>query len=166
MKLEIESAANFLIHLINLAKKDKYEIDAFKLLDLNLNIQGVLCKKFERTWSYEEPWLGTNHRALRINENLDGRLLEASLLSDIPPEEVHSRLPKDMIIWVDPGLVKICINSFYWFDLYDLAKDLKSWTPTPPELKKQYKEDFDEMFLRHICNNCCGSDDNCTHDGI
>ena len=164
MKLEIESAANFLTHLINLAETDKFEIDAFKLHHLNLNLQDILTRKYSWAWSYENPWVGSDYRAVRINENLDPRIVEASLVSDIPLEEIQSRLPSDLIIWIDPGLVKCRILDFYWFDLYDLTTDSKSWTNTPVILKKQYKEDFDNVFRKSCCN--CDDDNNCIHDCI
>ena len=165
MKLEIESVANFLTHLINLAEKDKFEIDAFKLHNFNINLQDILTKKYSDAWSYGNPWVGSDFRALRINENLDPRIVEASLVSDIPIEEIQSRLPSDLIIWIDPGLVKCRIVDFYWFDLYDIATDSKPWTSTPVTLKKQYKGNFDEVFRKSCCN-CDDDDNNCIHDCI
>lgn len=156
MKLEIESIVNFITHLINLSKKVEYDIDGYKLYEFSKNLEDVLTENYNIKWDYSDPWNGSNGRILRINEILDYRIINASLLTNIPPEEVHKRLPIDLIIWVDPGLVTYRIFDFY-FELFDIVKDKSSWVPAVGNEKR--KQDLRK-------NSFCDCKFDCHHDCI
>ena len=148
MKLEIESAANFITHLANIARNDD-DIDGYKLHKFNLKLQDVMTEKYSKTWNEDDPWYGSGRRIIRTldekSELARGHsvILEAALQSKICPDEIYSRMPFELTIWINPGLVTYRIFDFY-FDLYDGSKDEKSWTPkTPIYRSPNDKEDFD-----------------------
>ena len=148
MKLEIESAANFITHLANIARNDD-EIDGYKLYRFNLKLQDVMTEKYSITWNENNPWDGSGRRIIRtLDEKSEfargySVILEAALKSEICPDEILSRMPLELTIWIDPGLVTYRIFEFY-FDLYDCSKDEKSWTPeTAIYRSPNDKEDFD-----------------------
>ena len=161
MKLEIESAANFITHLTNIARDNNdNEIDGYKLHQFNLSLQNVMTEKYSHRWNEYNPWDGSGCRIIRTLDEISelrrdhSVILEAALRCEICPDEILSRLPLELTMWINPGLVTYRIFDYY-FDLYDWAKDNKSWTPqTPIYRTPNDAEDFDySMFENTIRTN-------------
>lgn len=168
MKLEIESAANFITHLANIARVDDDEIDGFKLHQFNLKLQDVMTKKYSSRWNEYDPWDGSGRRIIRTldekSELARGHsvILEAALQSEICPDAIQSRMPLELTMWINPGLVTYRIFDFY-FDLYDWTKDGKSWTPKVPIYRSPNDKD-DEDYSRY--ENSIRTNDENNHDCI
>ena len=152
MKLEIESAANFITHLVNIARNDD-EIDGYKLHLFNTKLQDVMTEKYASSWREYDPWYDSGRRIIRMLEEkmgiATGRsvILEAALQSEICPDAIHSRMPLELTMWIDPGLVTYRIFDFY-FDLYDWTKDAKAWTPKAPIYRTPNDKD-DEDYSQY-----------------
>ena len=55
--LEVQSTANFLIHLMNLnSSQDENEIDSQNLNLLNIKLQEVMCEKYGSCWREGDYW--------------------------------------------------------------------------------------------------------------
>ena len=128
--------SNFMTHLLNLADNDENIIDGYKLLAFNNNLEKILIEKYADIWNPNRSLRYSNRRKIIINpETLDSAIKEASILSNISPKFVHSQLPKEVTIWVDPGEVSFRIFTDIRY-LYQADRDNEAWKPRPRILKK------------------------------
>ena len=94
-----------------------------------------MTKKYVDIWIPNQPLRYSNHRNIIINcESLDVKIKEASILSNINPELVHLRMPKELTIWIDPGEVSFRIFTDIHY-LYQADRDREAWKPRPRILK-------------------------------
>lgn len=99
MKLELQSASNFLVHLIRLGRANLSEsqLDRFRQA-----IVEVLRRRYRDHWFPERPYKGSGYRCIRINGRLDPCMVQAGESSGISPELIHATFPSELTMWIDP----------------------------------------------------------------
>ena len=140
--LEVQSTANFLIHLMNLnSSQDENEIDSQNLNLLNIKLQEVMCEKYGSCWREGDYWYGSGRRIIRVLEENFGPytlghtiIYDAAIRSGLSPNLVISKLPYELTMWINPGIVTARIMDSY-FELFDCCKDDKAWTPCLPSFR-------------------------------
>lgn len=101
MRLEVESAANFLAHLCRCSQD--YTFSEKKLSKFIHHAVEILKCQYREHWFPEEPFKSSGYRCLRHNrQGLDARLVQAAKLSKLNPERIHKSLPSEVTVWVDP----------------------------------------------------------------
>lgn len=108
MKLELQSAANFFIHLIMLGRRS---INPSQLEKLRLSLVDVLRRRYRHHWFPEKPFKGSGYRCIRINGKMDSVISQACDTCDLSPHLVHSALPSELTMWIDPQEVSYRIGE-------------------------------------------------------
>ena len=137
MKLELLSAANFLTHLVRLAKRGVHEKTLAKFRE---NLIQVLRRRYRDHWFPEKPFKGSGYRCIRINGRMDPVIGCAGDKSKLSSTFLHSTFPSELTMWIDPLEVSyrigengsICV-------LYEYSEGGREWMPA---------------FLRNNNNNC------------
>ena len=109
MKLEIESAVNFVIHLVRLSSRKK--VSEQKLKKFSVCLQNILQRRYEFHWFPERPFKGSGFRAIRIFHCMDPVLKQAGEQCGISPKFLTASLPLELTIWIDPQEVSYRIGS-------------------------------------------------------
>ena len=100
MKVEVKSAANFLIHMIKLSNN---AMSARKLKKLRHVLIKDLQKRFEYNWFPNQPYKLSEFRCIRIKATkLDPMITHAAIKCSLNPSTILSLLPKTLSIWIDP----------------------------------------------------------------
>ena len=97
MRLEVMSAANFLVHLMgnNLKMKDK---ERFRK-----SLISVLCRRYRDHWLPDKPNKGCGFRAIRIRKGyFDGCVGQACAEAHISTACVRKALPPNILLYIDP----------------------------------------------------------------
>jgi len=131
MKLELQSAANFLVHLI----RRKHTGSDAQLEKFRVAIVEVLRRRYRDHWFPEKPCKGSGYRCIRINGRIDPIIAQAAEIVGMPANTIHSTFPSELTMWIDPLEVSyrigengsICI-------LYEYKENGSShapWRPAP-----------------------------------
>lgn len=129
MKLEVQSAANFLVHLVRLARRNVTE---FQLSKFNEALIDVLRRRYSDHWFPERPFKGSGYRCIRINGMMDSLIGMAGESVGLSSKFLHSIFPSELTLWIDPKEVSyrigengsICV-------LYEHAEGVTDpWRPT------------------------------------
>lgn len=139
MKIEIESATNFLVDLVKTAAtKDAKKLTEGQLLQFRKLIVECLTSHYHDHWHPEEPVKGSGYRCIRINGKVDPVIVRAGHLMGLAAQFLHRLFPSDFTMWVDPHEVSyrigengsICV-------LYENEKAKRRPSPpnTPPNKK-------------------------------
>jgi protein Tob/BTG len=107
MRLEITSAANFLVHLMgdNLKMKDK---ERFRK-----SLIQVLHRRYRDHWMPDRPIKGSGFRVIRIREGyFDMCLGRACAEAYIPTANVRKALPPNIMLYIDPFEVTYRLGDF------------------------------------------------------
>ena len=99
MKLELQSAAYFLVHLIKLGRRNINEVQLEKF---GLALVEVLRRRYHDHWFPEKPFKGSGYRCIRINGKMDPVIAQAGESCGLSAALVHSTFPSELTIWVDP----------------------------------------------------------------
>ncbi len=99
MKLELQSAANFLVHLIKLGRRN---LNENQLEKFRLALVEVLRRRYRDHWFPEKPFKGSGYRCIRINGKMDPVIAQAGESCGLPPQLVHSTFPSELTMWIDP----------------------------------------------------------------
>ena len=99
MKLELQSAANFLTHLVKLGR---HNINEDVLEKFRLALVEVLRRRYRDHWFPEKPFKGSGYRTIRISGKMDPVVAQAGASCGLSAEIVHSTFPSELTIWVDP----------------------------------------------------------------
>ena len=128
MKLEIESAVNFLTHLMRLSSKKK--ISEQKLNRFSVCLQNILENRYKFHWYPERPFKGSGYRAIRIFHRMDPIIKQAGEQCGISPKLLTELLPLEMTIWIDPQEVSYRFGSDSSIHLiYEYKEGIKKpWT--------------------------------------
>jgi hypothetical protein len=99
MKLELQSASNFLVHLVRLGRANLSEpqLDRFK----NAVVE-VLRRRYRDHWFPEKPYKGSGYRCIRINGKLDPVIVQAGESCGLSPQLIRSTFPSELTMWIDP----------------------------------------------------------------
>ena len=139
MSLEIQSAVNFIVHLVRISKHNN--INEYHLKKFNTALVEHLQQRFHDHWNPEHPFRGSGYRCIRINKTLDMNIRLAGESVGLSLDILYCSLPKDLIIWIDPKEVSFRIKETgRTCIIYD--NDLHSWQPTTTKKKKTVKSVF------------------------
>lgn len=98
MKLELQSAANFLVHLI----RRKHTGSDVQLEKFKVAIVEVLRRRYRDHWFPEKPCKGSGYRCIRINGRLDPIIAQAAEIVGMPANTIHQTFPSELTMWIDP----------------------------------------------------------------
>ena len=104
MKLELQLAANFLVHQIRLGRLrlSNAAIGEQQLEKFKDAVVEVLRRKYRDHWFPEKPIKGNGYRCIRINGKLDPLIAQAAETSGLAPNLIHHTLPSELTMWIDP----------------------------------------------------------------
>jgi protein Tob/BTG len=100
MKLELQSASNFLVHLIRLSSRaaiSETQLDKFRL-----SLVEVLRRRYRDHWFPEKPFKGSGYRCIRINGRMDPVIAQAGEACGLSPQTIHATFPSELTMWIDP----------------------------------------------------------------
>merc|ERR1712045_352256 len=100
MKLELQSASNFLVHLIRLSSRSN--ISETQLEKFNVSLVEVLRRRYRDHWFPEKPFKGSGYRCIRINGRMDPVIGQAGEACGLSPQLIHSTFPSELTMWIDP----------------------------------------------------------------
>jgi len=133
MRIEIKSAANFLVDLLKLNSSGLTEDQLEKFKE---NVSKILMRHYADHWFPDRPFKGSGYRCIRINGNLDPLIARAGFMMGLASCFLRSLFPSELTMWVDPCEVayrigengSICV-------LYEELPPPK--TPSPPPQQQQ-----------------------------
>lgn len=99
MKLELQSAANFLVHLIRLGRRN---ISENQLDDFREAVVDTLRRRYRDHWFPEKPFKGSGYRCIRINGHMDPVVAQAAESCGLSAATIHKTFPSELTMWVDP----------------------------------------------------------------
>ena len=99
MKFELQSASNFMVHLIKLGRRN---INEKQLEKFRLALVEVLRRRYRDHWFPEKPFKGSGYRCIRINGKMDPVIAQAGESCGLSAELVHSTFPSELTMWIDP----------------------------------------------------------------
>ena len=121
MKLELQSVANFLTHLLT-EVLTKEEQDRFQAA-----CEDFLTRRFQSSWDPEKPWRGSGYRALRLNafefEPVISQICLMSHLSIAPVQRALGKFP--CVLFTDPLDVSYKMEDGPLISLY--SKGDQAW---------------------------------------
>ena len=141
MRIEIKSAADFLVDLLRLNSSGLTDEQLVKFKE---NVCHILMRHYADHWFPDRPFKGSGYRCIRINGNLDPLIARAGFMMGLASCFLRSLFPSELTMWVDPQEVayrigengSICV-------LYEELPPPKTPSPPPqrasPELKTPIK---------------------------
>lgn len=99
MKLELQSASNFLVHLIRLARQNVGEAQLAKFRDCLID---VFRRRYRDHWFPEKPFKGSGYRCIRINGKMDPMIGQAGEACGLSSTFLHRIFPSELTMWIDP----------------------------------------------------------------
>jgi len=98
MKHELHSAANFIVHILRLAKRGVSEA---KLLKFQKCLINEMRKRYRDHWFPEKPLKGSGYRTIRFNGKLDPMISRAGEACGLSETFLLEAFPIFML-WIDP----------------------------------------------------------------
>lgn len=127
MRMELLSAANFLVHLVRLANKGVSEP---QLTHFQENIIKVLTTRYIDHWFPNQPFHGSGFRCIRINQRLDPIIVEAGEATGLTVKFLKQILPTELALWIDPKEVSYRIGeNGSTCVLYECQEGMTEWIP-------------------------------------
>lgn len=108
MKLELESAAFFLVHILQSSRHLLYKSELKKFYH---SFKNIMQKKIRNLWFPENPLKGSNFRCIRINDKIDPVIEESCKASCIPTSLFRMVFPLGLILWINPKEVSYRIGE-------------------------------------------------------
>jgi len=96
--LELQSAANFLVHLI----RRKHTGSDVQLEKFRVAIVEVLRRRYRDHWFPDKPCKGSGYRCIRINGRVDPIIAQAAEIVGMPANTIHQTFPSELTMWIDP----------------------------------------------------------------
>ena len=126
MKLEVESTANFFVHLLRVAECNIKESSLQKFHDYLIK---DLFHLYSPHWCSENPIKGSYYRIIGINSSgTDEILLRAAKKAHISSCTLNDNLPH-LILWINPFEVSYRMGETT-FILYEYKDEkTKAWEP-------------------------------------
>jgi protein Tob/BTG len=100
MKLELQSASNFLVHLVRLSSRSS--ISDEKLTKFQSSLVEILRRRYRDHWFPEKPFKGSGYRCIRINGRMDPVIAQAGAVCGLDPQVIHNTFPSELTMWIDP----------------------------------------------------------------
>jgi protein Tob/BTG len=108
MRLEIVSAADFLVHLLRLqaGQLSDRQLEMFKS-----SLMEVLRHRYRDHWFPDRPNRGSGYRCIRINGKMDPVIAQAGANVGLLPTVLHTLFPSELTMWIDPSEVSYRIGE-------------------------------------------------------
>jgi len=110
MRVEVTSAANFLVRLLRLNKESAVVSDQ-QLEIYRAALIETLRIRYQEHWFPEKPCKGSGYRCIRINGKIDPVLVQAGDLVGLPGQFLHTLFPSELTMWIDPMEVSYRIGE-------------------------------------------------------
>lgn len=110
MRVEVTSAANFLVRLLRLNKQSSVVSDQ-QLEVFRAALIETLRIRYQEHWFPEKPCKGSGYRCIRINGQMDPVLAHAGGLVGLPGQFLHTLFPSELTMWIDPREVSYRIGE-------------------------------------------------------
>lgn len=127
MRIEIKSAADFLVDLLRLNSSGLTDDQLEKFKE---NVCQILMRHYADHWFPDKPFKGSGYRCIRINGNLDPLIARAGFMMGIASCFLRSLFPSELTMWVDPMEVAYRIGENG--SICVLYEELPPSTPSPP----------------------------------
>lgn len=108
MRLEIKSAADFLVHLLRLQAN---KLSAEQLAQFKSSITEELGRRYRDHWFPDRPNRGSGYRCIRINGKMDPVIAQAGSNVGLLPAVLHRLFPSELTMWIDPSEVSYRIGE-------------------------------------------------------
>ena len=125
MHLELESAANFLIHLIKLAR---CRISELQLQVFKTTLIKLLYRKYADYWVLDRPEKHSRFRRLRFYDSVDPIILMAGEMANFYKVDLRKLFPSEMDLYIDPNEVSFQFGFGTVNILYD-GNGKQPWAP-------------------------------------
>jgi protein Tob/BTG len=163
MQLETESAANFLIHLMQIKKEQLLWSsglgEAFSPKNLE-KLQKAIVKRlqwrYRHFWFPDKPYKGSGYRCVRIsNGKLDPILIFACNDCGLLYDHVADLLPPNLDMWIDPQETSYRIgDNGSICTLYEYPQS-QPWMPKPKQAAAPPPSPPSEIRRTMMSQLCC-----------
>lgn len=110
MRLEVHSAADFLMNLLRV-KQAKNSLPENQLQHFKGSLQSLLVLRFRSHWYPDVPTKGSGYRCIRINGKMDPIVEQAGVAVGLLPRTLRKMLPSELTLWIDPEEVSYRIGE-------------------------------------------------------
>lgn len=110
MKLEVTSAADFLMNLLRVKQVDPLPDDN-QLQSFKGSLESLLVLRYRSHWYPDFPTKGSGYRCLRINGKMDPLIAQAGVSVGLEPNTLRKMLPPELTLWIDPEEVAYRIGE-------------------------------------------------------
>ncbi|CAG9798580.1 unnamed protein product [Chironomus riparius] len=105
MKVEISSAADFLMNLLRVRQQEN-SLSETQLHSFRGSLITILHEKFRDHWYIENPRKGSGFRCIRVNAEIsDPCISKAANNCCISTGVIRDLLPQEITLWIDPTTV-------------------------------------------------------------
>lgn len=109
MKLEVHSAADFLMNLLRVKQGD--HPDDNQLQSFKGSLETLLVLRYRSHWYPDVPTKGSGYRCIRINGKMDPLIVQAGVSVGLSPSSLRKMLPQELTLWIDPEEVAYRIGE-------------------------------------------------------
>lgn len=112
MRLEVHSAADFLMNLIRVRRpNEKQVLSENQLESFKGSLQSLLVLRFRSHWYPAVPTKGSGYRCIRINGKMDPVVEQAGVAVGLAAPTLRKMLPTELTLWIDPEEVSYRIGE-------------------------------------------------------
>jgi protein Tob/BTG len=111
MRLEVHSAADFLMNLLRVKQKQRNSLSESQLQNFKGSLADVLMRRYHSHWYPALPHKGSGFRCIRINGKLDPLIEQAGSAVGLPLRALKKMLPHELTMWIDPDEVSYRIGE-------------------------------------------------------
>lgn len=134
MLLEVQSASNFLTHLVKLGRTSLSES---QLDTLRQSLLEVLRQRYKYHWFPEKPHKGSGYRCIRINGKLDPVVEQAALHCGLSAAVLKTTFPPELTVWIDPAEVSYRIGENGSICVLLDPSHGEPWKPAPRQTSRK-----------------------------
>ncbi|XP_052899268.1 protein Tob1 [Anopheles moucheti] len=109
MRIEVNSAADFLMNLLRVRKAN--QLSENQLQHFKGSLEQILTRHFQCHWYPDVPTKGSGFRCLRINGKMDPIIEKAGHAVGLNTVVLRKLLPLELTIWIDPDEVSYRIGE-------------------------------------------------------
>lgn len=110
MKIEVHSAADFLMNLLRVKQVNSLPDDN-QLQNFKGSLESLLVLRYRSHWYPDVPTKGSGYRCIRINGKMDPLIEQAGVAVGLPPRILRKMLPAELTLWIDPEEVAYRIGE-------------------------------------------------------
>lgn len=109
MKIEVSSAANFLMNILRVRQVNS--LSESQLVTFKGSLQETLLQRYRCHWYPEVPTKGSGYRCIRINGKMDPIIEQAAISCGMNSRQLRKLLPAELTMWIDPSEVSYRIGE-------------------------------------------------------